>query len=416
MPYIYIIYSDMEGLSLVSPNSPVQKYYKRSKKGEILKMLRKKNFLAVITLLLLILVITGCNIPKPTKGIISGIVLMPPAAKQLSKDISGWVPAAGAEVTIVDANGVKHTVITDENGYYSFENIAVRANTVVTATVKVDGKTMVLKTVIDRAVGKEQTYDIGTMTPESTALALVVERLIAEGKGIDLDKIKDADSFADLVDEINGVLENYGNVIGDKGVKDLIDKTMNELYPEEEEPPVLRVSAISITTDSEEDEEDDGFNNNAKVTVTLSTSTTGATIYYTLNGTTDPTSNSTKYTTSFEVKTDNSQGETIVVQAIGVKSGYNNSTVSTKEIVFNAKIITVTFNPNGGRVRSWQRTREVSVGGTYGELPVPSRRGYTFRGWYTKKTGGDRITKDTEVIIDKNHTLYAHWKRWGRGH
>jgi len=40
----------------------------------------------------------------------------PPGASEMSKDVSGWVPAAGAEVTIVDANGVSHTVTTDENG------------------------------------------------------------------------------------------------------------------------------------------------------------------------------------------------------------------------------------------------------------------------------------------------------------
>lgn len=140
-------------------------------------MLKKKNFLVITIMLLLVLIIAGCNIPKPTKGIISGRVLIPPTAKALSRDISGWVPAADAEVTIVDANGVLHTVRTDANGYYLFENIEVKANTVVTAKVTVDGKTMVLKTVIDKAVGKDQTHDSKEMTPESTALALVVEKL-----------------------------------------------------------------------------------------------------------------------------------------------------------------------------------------------------------------------------------------------
>lgn len=195
-------------------------------------MLRKKDFLVVTILLLLILIIAGCNIPKPIKGIISGRALIPPTAKQLSKDISGWVPAAGAEVTIVDANGVKHIVITDENGYYNFENITVKANTIVTATVKINGKTIVLKGIITKAVSKDENYDVGTLTPESTALALVVERLIAEGKGIDLDKIKDADSFVDLIDEINGVLENHGNVTTNPGVDGLIDEVIDELYPE----------------------------------------------------------------------------------------------------------------------------------------------------------------------------------------
>ena len=126
----------------------------------------------------------------------------------------------GAEVAITDANGVKHTLITDANGYYSFENIAVKANTVVTATVTVDGKTMILKTVIDKAVGKDQTHDSKEMTPESTALALVVEQLLAEGAPVDLDEIRATEAFAELVDKVDEVLEGQGNVTEDPGVAD----------------------------------------------------------------------------------------------------------------------------------------------------------------------------------------------------
>ncbi len=206
-------------------------------------MLRKKNFLVVTILLLLVFLVTGCSgfLPKPTKGVISGRVLIPPTAKQLSKDISGWVGAAGAEVTIVDANGVKHTVITDENGYYNFENIAVKANTVVTATVKVDGKTMVLKTVIDKAVGKEQKYDSGAMTPESTALALVVEKLIAEEVSVDLDEIKATGAYTELLGKVTEVLEKQGNVTEDPGVADAAyeaaDEVINPPAPPTPTPP-----------------------------------------------------------------------------------------------------------------------------------------------------------------------------------
>ena len=43
-----------------------------------------------------------------------------------------------------------------------------------------------------------------------------------------------------------------------------------------------------------------------------------------------------------------------------------------------------------------------------GNLANASRTGYTFDGWYTEPTGGILVTKDT--IIDKNMTVYAHWK------
>jgi parallel beta-helix repeat protein len=225
-------------------------------------MIDKKNFLVVTILILLVFLVTACSgvLPKPTKGVISGRVLIPPAAKQLSKDISGWVGAAGAEVTIVDANGVKHTVITDENGYYNFENIAVKANTVVTATVKVDGKTMVLKTVIDKAVGKDQKYDSGAMTPESTALALVVEKLIAEGKeqaGIDLGEIKGTNSFAALVEQVETVIEEQGNVTEDPEVTEAVDETTEEIITPPTPPatPPSGPSAVPVSSVSIDQED-----------------------------------------------------------------------------------------------------------------------------------------------------------------
>lgn len=42
----------------------------------------------------------------------------------------------------------------------------------------------------------------------------------------------------------------------------------------------------------------------------------------------------------------------------------------------------VTFDPNGGTVS--QTTKEVSYHDAYGELPVPTREGYTFKGWNGK--------------------------------
>ncbi len=46
---------------------------------------------------------------------------------------------------------------------------------------------------------------------------------------------------------------------------------------------------------------------------------------------------------------------------------------------------------------------------TYGELPMPTRNGYDFEGWYTEKTGGEQIKEDTQVMPNL-HVLYAHWK------
>jgi len=53
----------------------------------------------------------------------------------------------------------------------------------------------------------------------------------------------------------------------------------------------------------------------------------------------------------------------------------------------------------------------VTYKSTYGPLPIPIRNGYTFKGWYTKTSGGSKITALTKVKITATQTLYARWKR-----
>ena len=72
------------------------------------------------------------------------------------------------------------------------------------------------------------------------------------------------------------------------------------------------------------------------------------------------------------------------------------------------KKITITFDANGGTVNT--PTKEVTVNGTYGELPVPTYTGYAFMGWYTSTTDGTKIEESTPVTITENQTLYAQWK------
>ena len=48
----------------------------------------------------------------------------------------------------------------------------------------------------------------------------------------------------------------------------------------------------------------------------------------------------------------------------------------------------------------------------YGTLPTPTRTGYTFEGWYTGENGtGTKITSDTVLTNENNHTLYAKWTK-----
>ncbi len=67
----------------------------------------------------------------------------------------------------------------------------------------------------------------------------------------------------------------------------------------------------------------------------------------------------------------------------------------------------LTFNANGGSVSP--ATAAIGSDGkvSAGNMPVPTREGYTFAGWYTALSGGTRITPDT--VFTGNTTAYARW-------
>ena len=72
--------------------------------------------------------------------------------------------------------------------------------------------------------------------------------------------------------------------------------------------------------------------------------------------------------------------------------------------VWRANTYTVTFDPNyeGGA----ESDKEVIYDSVYGILPVPTRVGYTFDGWYLND---ELVNAATQVTTADNHTLTAHW-------
>lgn len=52
---------------------------------------------------------------------------------------------------------------------------------------------------------------------------------------------------------------------------------------------------------------------------------------------------------------------------------------------------------------------KVNIGGTYGELPTPTKSGYTFDGWNTM-SDGTGTTVNSATVVSSNVTLYAQWK------
>ena len=76
---------------------------------------------------------------------------------------------------------------------------------------------------------------------------------------------------------------------------------------------------------------------------------------------------------------------------------------------WTAKKYTVKFNANGGTVEPADAEMTVTYGNPYGKLPEPTRKGYTFVGWFTNPNGGTQVKADAEVTTAANRTLHAHW-------
>ena len=76
--------------------------------------------------------------------------------------------------------------------------------------------------------------------------------------------------------------------------------------------------------------------------------------------------------------------------------------------MWKASDYTVTFNANGGNTST--ASKIITYDSTYETLPIPTRAGHTFLGWFTAANSGEQITSDTKVTIADNQTLYAHWE------
>jgi len=214
------------------------------------------NVKVIISFLLILLLIflIGCGgvVPSPsTKGNVSGRVMIPEPTTSMSReDISGYIPLSNATVTVTDSEGVTHTVITDENGYYNIPDVAPGTNYIITATETVDGNTVVYKDVVPEILEGEN-CDAGTADETSTALALVVETLLDEGvvqEEIDLEEIQNSTNFETTVEEVSAVLAENGDVTTDSNVNNAVESTTEEIIENTNySPDITSVPIITAT-------------------------------------------------------------------------------------------------------------------------------------------------------------------------
>lgn len=85
--------------------------------------------------------------------------------------------------------------------------------------------------------------------------------------------------------------------------------------------------------------------------------------------------------------------------------------IKTKYINVQGK---VSFNAGKGKLKKKsQKAKYINQKSKVGSLPkVKAKKGYKFKGWYTKKKGGKKISKSTKVTFTKSSkTYYAQYKK-----
>ena len=186
-----------------------------------------KRLTISLIILFFILIIPGCGGAGLTPTFpeeqeeesVVGTIMVPEGSK--SRELSDWLPLPGATVTLTDSVDQTHTVITDENGNYSFFQIAAGSNYIITATGEVKGNAIVLKDIVPQLeVGVK--YNAGIADAESTALALVVEDILDKDIKPDLDTIQQSVNYNTLVDEVLSALEQNNNIMTEPEIKNSV--------------------------------------------------------------------------------------------------------------------------------------------------------------------------------------------------
>ena len=102
---------------------------------------------------------------------------------------------------------------------------------------------------------------------------------------------------------------------------------------------------------------------------------------------------------------------TSVARSVTLQASYTYGGVTktaTKTVTVNIKTVAITFNANGGAVSP--ATKTYTAYAAYGTLPVPTREGFKFTGWFTEPVDGEMMMEESEVESASAQTLYARWE------
>ena len=91
------------------------------------------------------------------------------------------------------------------------------------------------------------------------------------------------------------------------------------------------------------------------------------------------------------------------------KTDMGNKTFYAKWTLVQYKVTFVYNDADGDNSTAFINVTYGSTYGALGTLPVPTKTEHKFDGWYTKASGGVKVTDSTEVTTAADHFLYARW-------
>jgi uncharacterized repeat protein (TIGR02543 family) len=144
--------------------------------------------------------------------------------------------------------------------------------------------------------------------------------------------------------------------------------------------------------------------------ITLASSTSGAAIYYTLDGSV-PSASGTAYSDSAKPTITTAK----TLKAIAVKDGMTNSDILTAEYTIStsggggSSIYTIDWRFQKSSAGTEDYLEEVTAGKST-TFPSQTKADYYLEGWYTAASGGTKVgTPDDSYTPAGDITLYAHW-------
>lgn len=98
-------------------------------------------------------------------------------------------------------------------------------------------------------------------------------------------------------------------------------------------------------------------------------------------------------------------GEASTIDNRVFKMGYEDTTITAQ---WSPKTYTLYYDVNGGNPVS-PASKSIVYTKEYGDLPTPTRTGYTFEGWYTDANNGTQVNAQTKHTVPNDVTIHAHW-------